>query len=56
MFNCLTDPKMAAKNIPADMIASVQVYDDMSDEAKFTKIDDGSRAKTINIKRLNFNR
>lgn len=45
-----TDPKMATKNIPADMIESVQVYDDMSDQAKFTKIDDGSRAKTINIK------
>lgn len=45
-----TDPKMATKNIPADMVASVQVYDDMSDQAKFTKIDDGSRAKTINIK------
>lgn len=45
-----TDPKMATKNIPADMIESVQVYDDMSDQAKFTKIDDGSRSKTINIK------
>jgi hypothetical protein len=32
------------------MIESVQVFDDMSDQAKFTKIDDGSRAKTINIK------
>ncbi|MEO6915804.1 MAG: TonB-dependent receptor [Chitinophagaceae bacterium] len=45
-----TDPKMATKNITADMIESVQVYDDMSDQAKFTRIDDGSRAKTINIK------
>ena len=45
-----TDPKMATKNIPADMIESVQVYDDMSDQAKFTRIDDGSRSKTINIK------
>ncbi len=45
-----TDPKMATKNIPADMIESVQVYDDMSDQAKFTRIDDGSRTKTINIK------
>ncbi|MEI9957822.1 MAG: hypothetical protein WDM90_16330 [Ferruginibacter sp.] len=43
------DPKMATKNIPADMIQSVQVYDDMSDQAKFTRIDDGSRSKTINI-------
>ena len=44
------DPKMATKNITADMIESVQVYDDMSDQAKFTRIDDGSRAKTMNIK------
>ncbi|MEJ7913957.1 MAG: outer membrane beta-barrel protein [Chitinophagaceae bacterium] len=44
------DPKMATKNITADMIESVQVYDDMSDQAKFSRIDDGSRAKTINIK------
>lgn len=43
------DPKMATKNIPAEMIQSVQVYDDMSDQAKFTRIDDGSRSKTINI-------
>lgn len=45
-----SDPKMATKNITADMIESVQVYDDMSDQAKFTRIDDGSRSKTINIK------
>ncbi|WP_315818933.1 outer membrane beta-barrel protein [Paraflavitalea speifideaquila] len=32
------------------MIESVQVFDDMSDQAKFTRIDDGSRSKTINIK------
>ena len=44
------DPKLATKNITADMIESVQVFDDMSDQAKFTRIDDGSRAKTINIK------
>lgn len=45
-----TDPKLATKNITADMIESIQVFDDMSDQAKFTKIDDGSRSKTINIK------
>jgi hypothetical protein len=44
------DPKMATRNITADMIESVQVYDDMSEQAKFTRIDDGSRSKTINIK------
>ncbi len=45
-----TDPKLATKNITADMIESVQVFDDMSDQAKFTRIDDGSRQKTINIR------
>jgi hypothetical protein len=44
------DPKLATKNITADMIESVQVFDDMSDQAKFTKVDDGSRSKTLNIK------
>jgi hypothetical protein len=44
------DPKLATKNLTADMIESVQVFDDMSDQAKFTKIDDGSRTKTLNIK------
>src|SRR6185503_11296569 len=32
------------------MIESVQVFDDMSDQAKFTKMDDGNRTKTLNIK------
>jgi hypothetical protein len=45
-----TDPKLATKNLTADMVESVQVFDDMSDQAKFTKIDDGSRTKTMNIK------
>jgi hypothetical protein len=44
------DPKLATKNLTADMVESVQVFDDMSDQAKFTKIDDGSRTKTMNIK------
>lgn len=44
------DPKLATKNLTADMIESVQVFDDMSDQSKFTKIDDGSRSKTLNIK------
>src|SRR5690606_26149395 len=40
------DPKMATRNLTADMIESVQVFDDMSEQAKFSKIDDGSRSKT----------
>jgi hypothetical protein len=44
------DPKLATKNLTADMVESVQVFDDMSEQSKFTKIDDGNRTKTINIK------
>jgi hypothetical protein len=44
------DPKLATKNLTADMVESVQVFDDMSEQSKFTKIDDGSRSKTLNIK------
>ncbi len=51
------DPKIATKNLTADMVDQIQVYDDMSEQAKFTKIDDGSRSKTINIKlKKNMNR
>lgn len=45
-----SDPKLATKNITAEMVDQIQVFDDMSDQAKFTKIDDGSRSKTINLK------
>jgi uncharacterized membrane protein YgcG len=45
-----TDPKLATKNLTADMVESVQVFDDMSEQARFTKVDDGSRTKSINIK------
>ncbi|HSK12450.1 MAG TPA: outer membrane beta-barrel protein, partial [Phnomibacter sp.] len=44
------DPKLATRNLTAEMIESIQVFDDMSDQAKFTRIDDGSRTRTINIK------
>jgi hypothetical protein len=44
------DPKLATKNLPSELIESIQVFDDMSDQAKFTRIDDGSRQRTINIK------
>ncbi|MEO6733477.1 MAG: TonB-dependent receptor [Ferruginibacter sp.] len=44
------DPKLATKNLTAELVESIQVFDDMSDQAKFTKIDDGSKQRTINIK------
>lgn len=44
------DPKMATKNLTADMIDQVEVYDDMSDQAKFSGVDDGSRTRVMNLK------
>ena len=44
------DPKLATKNLTADMVDRVDVYDDMSEQAKFNGIDDGSRSKAINLK------
>jgi len=44
------DPKLATKNLTAEMVESVQVFDDMSEQSRFTRVDDGSRSKAINIK------
>jgi hypothetical protein len=44
------DPKMATKNLAADAIDKIQVYDRKSDQAMFTGIDDGSEETAINLK------
>ncbi len=43
------DPKMATKNLPADAIDKVQVFDRKSDQSRFTGFDDGNSEKTINL-------
>ncbi|PST84652.1 hypothetical protein C7T94_00515 [Pedobacter yulinensis] len=43
------DPLLATKNLPADMVDKIQVIDELSEQAKFTGIDDGNRVKIINI-------
>ena len=44
------DPKMATKNLPADAIEKIQVFDKKSDQAMFSGIEDGDKEKTINLK------
>lgn len=44
------DPTLVTKNIRADMVDKVQLYDKKSDQAAFTGIDDGEKTKTLNIK------
>jgi hypothetical protein len=43
------DPKLATKNLPPDIVDKIQVFDDMSDQSKFSGFDDGNRVKTLNI-------
>jgi hypothetical protein len=44
------DPQIAMKNLPADAIDKVQVFDRKSEMTDFTGVDDGQRNKTINLK------
>jgi hypothetical protein len=43
------DPQVATKNLPAEAVNKVQVYDKKSDMAEFTGIEDGRESKTINL-------
>ena len=43
------DPKMATKNLPADIVDKVQVFERKSDQSQFTGFDDGNSEKTINL-------
>lgn len=44
-----TDPTAALKNLPAEVIDKIQVFDRLSDQSNFTGFDDGNAQKTINI-------
>lgn len=43
------DPQMATKNLPADAVSKVQVFDRKSEFSQFSGIDDGNQEKTINL-------
>jgi hypothetical protein len=44
------DPKVATKNLPAESVDKVQVYNDKSDESEMLGINDSDYKKTINLK------
>lgn len=44
-----SDPMLALKNLPADMIDQVQVFDKAGDQAQLTGFNDGQTIKTMNI-------
>lgn len=43
------DPKMATKNLPAEAINKIQVFNGKTEQAKATGVDDGKREKTLNL-------
>lgn len=43
------DPSATLKNLPANMVDKVQVFDQQSEQAAFTGFNDGSGTRTINI-------
>ena len=43
------DVQVATKNLPADAVDKVEIYDKKSDMSEFSGVDDGEREKTINL-------
>lgn len=43
------DPKVVSKNLPADAVKKVQVFDEKTDEEQFSGVNDGDQNKTLNI-------
>jgi hypothetical protein len=43
------DPTLAIRNLPAEIVEKIQVFDQMSDQAQFTGFDDGQYVKTMNV-------
>ena len=43
------DPTLALRNLPAEVVKEIEVYDRLSDQAQFTGFNDGDTEKTINI-------
>jgi hypothetical protein len=44
-----SDPKLVTRNVPADALKKIQLFDKKSDQSEFTGIDDGTRDKTLNL-------
>lgn len=43
------DPSAVLKNLPAEVIDKIEVFDKKSDQSQFTGFDDGNAQKTLNI-------
>ncbi|RMF22280.1 MAG: TonB-dependent receptor [Bacteroidetes bacterium] len=43
------DPMAALRNLPAEVVEKIQIYDQQSDQAQFSGVEDGETTKTLNI-------
>src|SRR5690625_6009179 len=43
------DAALALQNLPAEIVAQIEVYDRQSDQAEFTGFRDGNTRRTVNI-------
>ncbi|HPN38580.1 MAG TPA: outer membrane beta-barrel protein [Melioribacteraceae bacterium] len=43
------DPSAVLRNIPSEIVEKIQVFDQLSEQSKFTGFDDGNTSKTMNI-------
>jgi len=43
------DATAAMRNLPAEIVSKIQVFDEQSEQSRFTGFDDGNALKTINI-------
>ncbi|MBK9107959.1 MAG: TonB-dependent receptor [Saprospiraceae bacterium] len=43
------DPNLSLKNLPAELIDKIQIFDQQSEQSQFTGVNDGNTVKTINI-------
>jgi hypothetical protein len=43
------DPTAVLRNLPAEVIDRIQVFDEQSEQAKFTGFEDGNTSKTMNV-------
>lgn len=52
----LNDPGAALKNLPAKLFAKIKMYDDRSEEAKFSGYNDGKKYRSLNLETHDPNR
>ncbi len=43
------DPTLALRSLPASVVEKIQIFDEQSDQSRFTGFDDGETTKTMNI-------